>query len=116
VGIVGGIGITPLRSIINNADNLQDQTKITLIYSATEHYTYKAELEDWSNKNPSINVIYTHTPDEVLTELSSLIDTCKDTAHYFISGAPRMIESLQETCLGKKISKSHIISDPFKGY
>ncbi len=116
VGIVGGVGITPFRSVINDAVINNIQIPLTLIYSARDKHLYQEELQNWAEQNPNINIIYTHTPDEVNAELSRVMDDCKDHAHFFISGAPRMIEALQETCINEKIAKDHIVSDPFKGY
>ena len=116
VGIVGGIGITPFRSILCDVAKNNLQTPITLIYSAREKYTYKDELDAWTEQNPNIKIIYTHTPEEVQAELSKHLTNCTHTDYFFISGAPRMIEALQTTCLENKINKKNVISDPFKGY
>lgn len=116
VGIAGGIGITPFRALITDAIARKDVTPITLIYSARERHTYKEEFEVWTKDHPSITILYTYTPDEVTTALNALITAHGNTAHYFISGAPGMIEAMTTACRKKNVKQSHIINDPFKGY
>ena len=114
VGIAGGIGITPFRSLIADIVANQDEhTNLTLIYSAKDSYTYQAELDKWA-EDPRINIIYTHTPDEVNAALTEQINTYRNRAHYFIAGPPGMIEALRKTLQQKGIKK--IVNDPFKGY
>jgi ferredoxin-NADP reductase len=116
VGIAGGIGITPFRSLIANATFQKNPLPITLIYSAQDEHTYKTDLDIWAAENPNLTVIYTHTPDEVGAELDTLVRNHGNSAHYYISGSPGMISALYKTCCDKSIKKSNIVSDPFKGY
>jgi len=114
IGVAGGIGITPFRSIISNLhSNPLVETKITLIYSARDTYTYKSELDNWA-KDSRIQIIYTHTTEEVNQTLQNQINIFGNKAHYFISGAPGMIKALRTTLKQRGIKK--IINDPFKGY
>ncbi len=116
IGVAGGIGITPFRSLIADATERKDATPITLIYSARERHTYQSELDAWARVNPHLTIIYSHVPEEVTSALRTLMTAHGNTAHYFISGAPSMIESIARDCSEKGIQKSHIINDPFKGY
>jgi len=116
IGVVGGIGITPLRSIIADATFKKNPTPITLLYSAKDKYTYKEELDTWAKENSNLNITYTHTPEEVNTNLDTLLHTYENSAHYFISGSPRMINALHKNCCDKTIKPRNIISDSFKGY
>lgn len=114
VGIAGGIGITPFRALIKDiASGVIAETKLTLIYSAIGTYTYKEELEILA-KHPSIQIIYTATPDEVNAELSQLVVTHGNSASYFISGSPGMINALRGSLKNKGVR--HIVNDPFRGY
>jgi len=114
VGIAGGIGITPFRALAKDiASGVIAETKLTLIYSAVGTYTYKEELEALA-KHPSIQIIYTQTPDEVNAELSRLTQMHGNSASYFISGSPGMINAIRQTL--KKEGIRHIVNDPFRGY
>jgi len=116
IGIVGGIGITPLRSIIAEATFNKNPIPITLLYSARDKYTYQSDLDTWTKENPNLNIIYTHTPEEVNVELDTLLQTHGNSAHYFISGSPGMINALYKNCCAKTIKPKNIVSDSFKGY
>lgn len=116
IGIAGGIGITPFRSIIADMNFKKDPTPITLIYSASELHTYKSEFDEWKKLNPNLTIIYANTSEQVQSELKKLIKFHKNKAHYFISGSPKMITGISDMCRKNGISPKHLISDPFKGY
>lgn len=115
VGIAGGIGITPFRALAYELFHTQsNQTKLTLIYSATQNlYTFKDELEQWA-QSPNIEITYTQTPDEVNQALQNQVQSYGNDAHYFISGSPGMIGALKKACQSMGMTK--IVNDPFKGY
>lgn len=115
VGIAGGIGITPFRALAYEiAHGYLPDTHVTLIYSATEHYTYRQELEAWAQKTDDLTIIYTHTPEEVNAALDELVRRYGNDAYYCLSGSPGMITALKRSCREKGVQK--IINDPFKGY
>lgn len=114
VGIAGGIGITPFRAILTDISlGVIENTKITLIYSAVDTYTYKKEI-DILAQHKAIEVIYTKTPEEVNKELDAQVELHQNSAAYYISGPPRMIGAIKNSLKEKGIKK--IINDPFKGY
>lgn len=116
VAVCGGIGITPFRSIIADLTAKRSEVKLTLIYSAKDSHTYKQELDEWVRENKNINITYSHTPEEVNTELQKQVTTHSNNAYYMLSGAPGMIEALRNKLLELGIKKNHIYNDPFKGY
>jgi len=114
VGIAGGIGITPFRAILKDiALGVILDTPLTLIYSSETGYTFKEELDQLA-KHPSIEIIYTETPEEVNAALNEQIAKHGNSASYFISGSPGMIKALRKSLKGKEIR--HIVNDSFKGY
>jgi ferredoxin-NADP reductase len=58
--ITGGIGITPLRSIIRYCTDSGVSAQITLLYGNRneESIVFREELEDLMRKNPSLQVIH----------------------------------------------------------
>lgn len=116
VGVAGGIGITPFRSIIADLAHRKGNTALTLIYSAKEKHTYQSELDRWSDIQPNIRIIYTHTAEEVNAELEKLVRQHHNDAHYMLSGAPKMIEALRDKLSTLGVSKDKVCNDPFKGY
>ncbi len=114
VGVAGGIGITPFRAILTDISlGIITDTKIALIYSAVDTYTYKQEI-DMLAQHPSIEVIYTKTPEEVNKALDAQVALHQNSAEYFISGSPRMIGAIKKSLKEKGVKK--IVNDPFKGY
>ena len=116
VAVAGGIGITPFRSILADLAHKHRDVQLTLIYSAKESYTYQTELEEWTSKNKNLNIIYTHTPEEVAAELEKQTSLHKNTADYLLSGAPGMIIALRKQLDSLNINKARVLNDPFKGY
>ncbi len=116
IGIAGGIGITPFRSIIADMNFKKDSTPTTLIYSTSWRHTYKSEFDEWKKLNPNLTIIYANTTEQVRSELEKLIEVHKNKAHYFISGSPMMITAISDTCKKNGINSKNIINDPFKGY
>lgn len=113
VGIAGGIGITPFRALTKDiASGVIAETKLTLIYSAAT-YTFKEELETLA-KHPSIEIVYTQTPDEVNAALDAQIQLHGNSACYFISGSPGMIGAIRKSLKEKGVR--NIVNDSFKGY
>ncbi len=117
IGVAGGIGITPFRSIIKDLSEKSSTLKLQLIYSARDNqHTYRDDLERCRERNQNISITYTATPEEVNTALESAVAENHNNAHYLLSGAPKMIEALRQKLLDLGIAKEHILNDPFKGY
>lgn len=117
IGVVGGIGITPFRSIISDLSLHRKDIKLTLIYSArASQHTYRGPLEKWCAQNSNIEIIYIATPEEVNAELEKQVATHKNNADYLLSGSPKMIEALRNKLNELGITKNHVLNDPFKGY
>ncbi len=115
VAVAGGIGITPFRSIIADMASKGNDIDFHLIYSAKTEHVYKSELEEWRDKLPRLRVTYTRTPEEVNAELEK--ETSRlDDIYLMLSGAPGMIEALRRSLRERRVPRSRIIHDPFKGY
>lgn len=117
VGVAGGIGITPFRSIFCDLALNKTDVSLTLIYSArNQSYTYRSELEDYCAKNPNLHIIYTEGAEEVNRKLLEQVSIHGNDASYFISGAPGMITALRQSLRERDIQSKKIFNDPFKGY
>ena len=116
VAVAGGIGITPFRSIVADLAHKKSDVRLTLIYSAKESHVYRQELDTWSSQNNNVNIIYTHTSEEVNLELEKQIANRGSNTHYMLSGAPGMIEAIRKKLQSRGIRNDRIINDPFKGY
>lgn len=115
VGIAGGVGITPFRALAYDiAHGHIPQTQLTLIYASSADHIFAHELQTWSELQPAIQVIYTHTPEETSRAVHDAITNHQNTVEYFLSGSPGMITSITKDLRAQGIT--HIVSDPFKGY
>ncbi len=126
--ISGGIGITPVISMLEHNVEFDSGRDFVLFYSnRTENeIAFKDNLDIWRNKSKNIKVIYS------LTESSS---DCKDfctgriTADlikeklpdlkdrfFFVFGPPKMVEAMQTILSVLNIEDSRIKVESFIGY
>ena len=61
--IGGGIGLTPLMSVLRAADEAERPTRATLIYSAStpSELLFRRELEEMARRNPLLRLAFTIT-------------------------------------------------------
>ena len=128
VFLIGGIGITPVISIIEYIVDKEIDTQVTLFYSnrREEDIAFKKELDNWSHFNKRIKVVYTLTDaepkdktcifgrinKEIINEnLESLSERV-----FFIFGPPRMVEAMSKVCLDLGIESDNIRTENFLGY
>ena len=114
VGVAGGIGITPFRSMLHAiADGRYPGFHLKLIYAGSHGaFPFRDELNGFAQSD-QIDIAYVETADEVNAALDAEIAAHKDIP-YFISGSPGMIKALRTSCIKKGVTK--VINDPFKGY
>ena len=103
--IAGGIGLTPLMSIIRAIDEDDRSTPTTLIYSVStpSEILFRQELEDIARRNPAVNLVFTITrsseeewgghTDRIDDELLKQARVSPD-ALFFICGPPDMIRDV----------------------
>lgn len=115
VGVAGGIGITPFRSLLHYLSQQNDNNfSFELIYGGKEgFFAFKDELEKIS-ENPNITIHFKNSPDEINAQLDEAVAKHKNNATYFLSGSPGMTQALHKKLEDNQIK--HIINDPFKGY
>lgn len=110
--IAGGVGITPLMSILRSAVMLSPDAPVALLYSAhtPEDFAFAEAIQALAEQHENVLAVFTCTdakaplPDWV--HFNQRIDTAflKDknlplTANYFICGPQRMIAEVEEGLL-----------------
>lgn len=130
VMLSGGIGITPLRSMIKYATDKKLPLKITLFYSNTtpEEIMFKTELDSMQKQNKNLNIIYTITKSEASTlqwngnrgritaeMIKPHIPDLKESIFY-ICGPSSMVRDLYALLTRLDVSPEHIKVENFTGY
>jgi len=110
VFIAGGIGITPIRSMLYGLESLNDTT---LIYSeAREEYPYLEDLEALNGLNLQLASGRPRT--------SYLIDQAtrihENKAIYYICGSPSFVSGISDQLKQLGITQNNIRFDRFTGY
>ncbi len=126
--LIGGIGITPVISIIEYIMDKKLDIDVCLVYSnrSEEEIAFKNELDRWQSNNKNIKVSYvvTDCPPREAACIFGRIDEgllrrlmCDmDQRLIFIFGPPKMVESMNSLCLGMGCSKEKIKTEQFIGY
>jgi len=118
--IAGGIGITPFRSMLIEADLLSEDIHATLLYAnkSAEEVIFKIELDKLSDKLKNLKVQYLYSPAMITESIikDSISDSKSENTNYYLSGPPEMIKTYKKLLKDIGISRKNIYSDPFMGY
>ena len=130
VFLSGGIGVTPFRSMIKYATDMDLKNNILMFNSnkSPEKILFKDEFDKCQQLNKNIKIIYTlteNTPEKWNGE-TGRIDKyllqkhmSKSTllsSHYFVCGPPGMVDELKKVLKEIGVSESKIHSEEFSGY
>lgn len=130
VFLVGGIGITPLRSILLHAAHDKLAQRIFLFYSnhRPEDAPFLEELTDLQKANPNYKLIATMTDMTKSTRSwngeTGQIDQALLTKHltgaklpiYYVVGPPGMVNGVRELLNKTGVDDDDIRSEGFEGY
>ena len=126
--LIGGIGITPVISIIEYIVEKKLDSRVALFYSnrTEEEIAFKQELDLWQSKNYNIKVLYAITECQPKDSkcIFGRIDKALITANtpdlkeriFFIFGPPKMVEAMKGICLELGCSEEKIKTESFIGY
>ncbi|MBU1086155.1 MAG: FAD-dependent oxidoreductase [Candidatus Omnitrophica bacterium] len=126
--LIGGIGITPVISIIEYIAQKKLNTDIVLMYSNRHHgeIAFRQELDNWQKEHKGLNIVYILTDclpkdnicihgqiDKVLLQ-KHLTDI--QQRKLFIFGPPVMVEAMKKMCDDLGCAKDLILAENFVGY
>lgn len=126
--LIGGIGITPVISIIEYIIDKKLKPDVALIYSnrTEEEIAFRKELDYWRSSNSNIKIFYTVTECEpqdkscIFGRIDRVLLTEKlkvsDNRIFFVFGPPKMVEAMNNLCLETGCSKENIKTESFIGY
>lgn len=122
VFVAGGIGVTPIRSMIKWLHDTQEHRTIHIIYAANsiEDVAFRPLFNDYGAPT---DIILSNPPNkwdghtgrldaETLLQLAPDVDS----KLYYISGPEPMVESLEKDLESLGLDKRRIIGDFFPGY
>ena len=113
VFIAGGIGITPIRGLLHQLDELKSPRKSELIYSEPrEIYPFKDEFDnmDFVEKH------YKNTKENTKEIIDKVSKKHLDNTFYYVSGSPGFVTSVKEQLIENEVNSSNIKFDRFTGY
>jgi ferredoxin-NADP reductase len=126
--LIGGIGITPVVSIIEYIMEKKLDTDIFLVYSnrTEEEIAFKQELDYWQSVNKNLKIIYTVSECEpkdktcifgvINQELLTKRVCDLNERIVFIFGPPKMVETMVDLATQIGCSKDNIKIENFIGY
>lgn len=117
VFIAGGIGITPIRSILKELDQTGKQISATLLYAnRDQNIVYKDELESFVKNNANIKIHYVISPERIdEAKIKELIPDLQKLLFY-VSGPEPMVEGIGNTLKAMGVQADHLQQDWFPGY
>jgi ferredoxin-NADP reductase len=112
VFIAGGIGITPIRSIIKYIEHINFCNDVQLIFSESESiYPYAIEFKQMSKiKKSCVSGI-----EETQNAISKAINIYGNEAVYYIAGSPGFVSGIKGQLIDSDIVLSNIKFDRFSG-
>lgn len=128
VFLTGGIGITPVRSIIADASKNQLPHKITLFYSnkTPEDAAFLDDLRFFAKENSNftfVPVMTKATPDQwqgesghVTAEMLKKYVPDLIAPIYYLSGPANMVEAMRQLLNEAQVNEDNIRTEKFSGY
>jgi ferredoxin-NADP reductase len=117
VFIAGGIGITPFRSILKQADHEGKQLRVTMLYANRKHVAaYQKEFDALAKRNPYLKIHYLVHPQRLDRENIQTFVPDLQKPLFYVSGPEPMVESLGKMLQQMGVPKKRIKQDWFPGY
>jgi ferredoxin-NADP reductase len=125
--LLGGIGITPLRSMCRFCTDMKLDTKITLLYGnrSEQDIVFRKEFEEMRERNRNLKVIFTlDEPSESwkghkgrinADMIKKEIPDYRETV-FFTCGPPAMVERMKNLLAALNMPQEQIKWELFSGY
>ncbi|MBM3210469.1 FAD-dependent oxidoreductase [Candidatus Saccharibacteria bacterium] len=109
VFVAQGIGITPFRSMLLEAEAQNMQIETTLIHVSSGAHLFRRETE-----TAATHAYYSSTSKELTKQLLKLPKSYE--VQYYLSGSPVFIRAAKQTLIDSGVSRRCIKTDGFHGY
>lgn len=125
--LTGGIGITPLRSMISFCNNKKINCNIVLLYTnrKEEDIVFGKELKKIQKENPNIKIVFTLTKADKnwdgysrRIDKEMILDEIPDFKEriFFTCGPPKLVDNMVKLLEEIKVDKEKIKKENFPGY
>lgn len=125
--MAGGIGITPLRSMLKYLADTGDSGQKTLLYTTRnpEETAFIDEIRQWESKDPGLTLIqaYEQPPEGwngpvgfITNEMIEKNITDLDKQRFYVSGPPAMVRCVISCFADLNIPKEHVQLEELTGY
>lgn len=127
--VAGGIGITPLKGMMEYATDRNLSIDVVLVYSirTPTEIAYKDDLEALARENPKIRILYTITRSEsgqawngrVGRIDADLLRSAASGLHeptYYVCGKPGLVEGVFEHLRALRVPRGRVMAEEFWGY
>lgn len=126
VFVIGGIGITPVYSMIKQATRDKSAHKLTLLYAnrTRAQAAYTKELEALAKSNPNFNFIPVYTQEKVDGAEHGIVDEAMlkrhvpdmDSPRFYLSGPEGMVKAMRTLLVETGANEDNIRTEEFEGY
>jgi len=128
VFVAGGVGITPIKSMIDFILENKIDKEITLFYAnkTIKRIVFKKELDEAENKNGRIKVVNVLSQEETAPSGSEIGRINKEILQkylgevadkmFYLVGPPAFVEAMEQLLKEMQIPKNNIIKESFSGY
>lgn len=127
VFLAGGIGITPVRSILKQAEHDNSQRDFTLLYANrfAKDAAFDEEMRKITLAHYRLVTVLSRSEDPCAAENDERGYVCEETLRkylkditgclYYIVGSPQFSEALEKVLIDLGVSKEQCHMDPFTG-
>lgn len=128
VFIIGGIGVTPVRSMVAQATHDRTSHQITLLHSSRtpDDLPFKADFEKLASDNPNftyVPVASDSAPDDWQGQRGLVDETMVrqfvediDKPIYYLSGPEGMVKAMRQMLVDMQVNEDNIRTEEFTGY
>lgn len=128
VFLIGGIGVTPVRSMVAQATHDKTAHQITLLHAnrTPADAPFQADFEQFAAENPNFTFVPVATEDtsQDWTGERGRIDEAMLRRHisdldapiYYLSGPESMVKAMRQLLTGMGVNEDNIRTEEFTGY
>lgn len=115
VMFAGGVGITPIFSLLKSIGSSKARS-VHVVYPSAQNHLFKDEIDKIAQSNAKIHVTYLHKAEEAQAKMTELAQKFGNDAYYYTAGSGSAIMSIRNLLKAQKISERNMLNDHFHGY